>query len=268
MFDEQSLRDRLCPTTEGVREEICRLERLVAHRYYLKRLYRIIGLHRRSASSARTKYDSIAGQYRQIEAAMSDDDKALAFVDDTPCFVRRAAFRDYHRHYLARAVAETGADSLLEVGAGELNTLLPVAEALNGKLREVIALDISAARLEAGKPYDTQGLVTQYIAASASDIPLPDKAVDVILTSHCLEQSPELVEPALREFSRVAKRGIVLAEPAYELAHPLQKKRIRKIGYARGIVAAAKRLGLNVTRHELVPVREYLNGSALTVITL
>ncbi len=266
MQNEQSLRAMLNPTFEGVGEEIDRLKRKIGKGYYLKRFRRLTGLRRRSASTAKEKYDRIAGKYQREEATLRDDTRVLAFVDDIPCFVLASALLKYHRAVLAQAVSNIAPTSLMEVGAGELNTLLPVVELLVSQPQTVIALDISAARLESGRQHDPKGLVTQYITASASEIPLPDQSVDVIMTSHCLEQSPELVGPALKEFARVAKRRIVLAEPAYELAHALQRKRIRRIGYARGIAKTAKQLGLSVVSHELIPVRTFHNGSALTVI--
>lgn len=256
----------LQPTTEGVEEEIERLTREVADRYYRKRLSRVLGLRRRSAITAKAKYERIAGQYREVENALSEDIRAFAIANETPCFISKRALLECHRRYLAQAIDEAGGDSIMEVGAGELNTLLPVVALLTRKPSQVIALDISEARLKAGQPYDEDGVISRYVEASASAIPLPDKSVDVIFTSHCLEQSPELVAPALKEFARVARRRVILAEPAYELAHPLQQKRIRKIGYARGIATTAKRLGLDVLSHELMPVRQFLNGSALTVI--
>lgn len=266
MLSEEALRERLQPTFDGVDEEIARIRADVARGYYVKRLSRLAGIRRRSASTAKAKYDRIAGTYRQSEAARKDDDRSLAFVDDTPCFVIAKALAEYHRHRLAREIDLVGAASLLEVGAGELNTLLPVVDLLRGNVQSVTALDISSPRLEVGRKHDGDALVSAYVAGSAGDLPFADKSVDVIFTSHCLEQSPELVGPALKEFARVARRRIILAEPAYELAHPLQRKRIRKIGYARGIASAARRLGLTVITHELMPVRQFLNGSALTVI--
>jgi SAM-dependent methyltransferase len=192
----------------------------------------------------------------------------LVMVGGTPHLMPAAEFLDHHRRYLAQVLSEAGGNSLMEVGAGELNTLLPVLALLPSRPEEVIALDISEARLKAGQPYDKAGHVTKYITASAADIPLPDKSVDVIFTNHCLEQSPKLVAPALREFARVCRKRIILTEPAYELAHPLQRKRIRKLGYVRGIPSTARRLGLNVVSHELLPVRRYRNGSAMTIIDI
>jgi hypothetical protein len=66
----------------------------------------------------------------------------------------------------------------------------------------------------------------------------------------------------------VARRYVVLVEPAYELAHSVQRRRVRKSGYVRGIPKVAAAMGYKVVSHHLMPVREYLNGSAVTVLEI
>ena len=260
--------DQLQPTALGVDTAITDADAEVARGYYRERIPRMLGLRRRTAASARAKYDRIAGQYQAAEARLSPSSKMLAFVGDEVRFVSEMAYLDYYRRVLANTIARLGARSVLEVGAGELNTLLPVVQLLVGRLDKAAALDISEKRLAVGRAHDTAGLISSFITASADRIPLPDGSYDVIFTTHCLEQSPEILESALREFVRVASRYILLAEPAYELAHSVQRRRIRKMGYVRGIPHTAKRLGLNVVSHQLMPVREYLNGTAITLIEL
>lgn len=263
-----SLLESLMPSQDGVAKAIADLRKEINRGYYLERLRRLLGLRRRTVEVARRKYDKIAGRYQAEERGLSPEDKILAYVGDEVGFISTQVYHDYYRAFLADFISRLGARQILEVGAGELNTILPIAERLGGGLDAAVALDISARRLAAGRIFDREGVVSLCVAANASELPFPDDYFDLVLTSHCLEQSPELVSPALEEFARVSRGHVLLAEPAYELAHRLQRRRIRKIGYARGIPAAAKRLKLHVMSHELLPVREFQNGTAVTLIAV
>ncbi len=256
----------LKPTAEGALQEVALREKKVSKSYYRKRFWRLIGLKNRDLKFTRTKYDEIAGRYWEDEAKASEENRILAQVGTEPRFVSQLAFLKYRRTYLAKFIAQSGARSILEVGAGELTTLLAIVDLLGEQVESITALDLSAKRLEVGRQHDTLGRIDHLISGSASHLPFADNAFDLIFTHHCLEQAPSLVTPALREFARVARQQIILAEPAYGLAPPLQRKRIRKVGYARGISTAAKRLGLRVTDHHLMPVGLHLNGTALTII--
>lgn len=253
---------------EGVVEAVAELEREIDRHYYIERLWRLTGLRSRTARTAKLKYDKIAGQYQEAEAQLSQEDKMLAFVGDEIWFISKSAYLSYYRRALASMIAGLGAGRILEVGAGEMNTLLPVIRLLGDRAEVAVALDISAKRLAVGRRLDEHQRISLCVAANADRMPFPDKSFDIVFTSHCLEQSPELVLEAITEFSRVARKYILLAEPAYELAHSLQRRRIRKLGYARGICSSARRLGFNVVSHQLFPVRAYVNGTALTLIAL
>jgi SAM-dependent methyltransferase len=259
---------RLEPTTVGVNEAVAAAHAQVARGYHRERMLRLLGMWRRTAADAWQKYERIAGQYQETESKLSPADRKLMFVGSDIRIVSRLAYLNFYRSVLADMLVSLNARTIVEVGAGELNTLLPVARQLAGRTDSVVALDISEKRLAVGRALDVDRLITDYVVASADRMPFADRSFDVVFTSHCLEQSPELLKLALREFARVARRHILLAEPAYELAHKVQRRRIRRKGYVRGIPDTARRLGFTVVSHELMPVRDYLNGTAITLIAV
>ena len=83
-------------------------------------------------------------------------------------------------------------DSLLDVGSGELTTLTLMLNHIEAKLSSVLAFDISWSRLRKGidffNEYDNESSidVTTFVA-DMKEIPLHEKCIDILTSSHALE---------------------------------------------------------------------------------
>jgi precorrin-6B methylase 2 len=75
--------------------------------------------------------------------------------------------------------------------------------------------------------------------ADGSRLPLPDRSIDLVLTTHVLEQMQEVLSPALTEIQRVARRFAWHVEPTYRYARWLHRLRVRRLGYPRDIAERA-----------------------------
>jgi SAM-dependent methyltransferase len=82
--------------------------------------------------------------------------------------------------------------------------------------------------------------------ADGSRLPLPDGAVDVVLTTHVLEQMAEVLPAAMRETFRVARRFACHVEPTYRYARWPHRLRMRRLGYPRDVAAAATAAGWRI----------------------
>ena len=187
--------------------------------------------------------------------------------------------REYEANpaYLDRYTAELAAllarldpgSSLLEVGCGEATTL----SVLGGQLppgRTLAGFDISWSRARLGLDFARRrGLDPTLFCADLFRIPLADRSVDVVYTSHSVEPNGGREVEAIRELARIARRWLVLLEPAYDLAPPEARARMEKHGYVRNLADAIRSLGLDLVEHRLFPVcSNPLNPTGLYVIRL
>lgn len=78
--------------------------------------------------------------------------------------------------------------------------------------------------------------------ADGSKLPLPDNSVDLVFTSHVLEQMKQVLTPALREIHRVTRRFAVHIEPTFHYADWLHRLRIIRKDYPRDIVQRSQML--------------------------
>jgi SAM-dependent methyltransferase len=85
--------------------------------------------------------------------------------------------------------------------------------------------------------------------ADGSRLPLPDGAVDLVLSTHVLEQMNEVLPAAMRETYRVARRFAYHVEPAYRFARWPHRLRVRRLGYPRDIPTPATAAGWRVRAH-------------------
>jgi SAM-dependent methyltransferase len=79
--------------------------------------------------------------------------------------------------------------------------------------------------------------------ADGSRLPLPDGAVDLVFTTHVLEQMSEVLPSALEEIRRVARRFAVHVEPAWRDARWPHRLRMLRLGYPRDIAERSVALG-------------------------
>jgi ubiquinone/menaquinone biosynthesis C-methylase UbiE/uncharacterized protein YbaR (Trm112 family) len=157
--------------------------------------------------------------------------------------------------------------SALEAGVGEATTLSLLA----GKLDKTITwrgFDVSWSRVRLGKDFaQKRGVTADLFCGDLFKIPLEDGSVDVVYTSHSIEPNGGREREAIRELARVARKWVVLLEPAHELASPEAQARMEKHGYVRGLPQAIVDEGLELVEHRTFPVcANPLNPTGLYVV--
>lgn len=171
---------------------------------------------------------------------------------------------------LARVIDGLGSfGSILEAGVGEATTMVGMLKRLRSLPEDQLAFDISWSRLKFAKGLlsDLGFSEVRLFTGNLFEIPLADNAVDLVYTSHALEPNGGKEESALRELYRVARKFVVLLEPAYELAGPEAQARMRQHGYVQDLAGAAHRLGYNVVENRLFEHSSNpLNPTGLIVI--
>lgn len=165
---------------------------------------------------------------------------------------------------------ETG-DSLLDIGTGEMTTLTFVLNKISTELSDILALDISWSRLSIGMQFHLANRISVFplkpFVADIKEIPLHEKCVDVIISSHALEPNGSNLEVLLRELFRVTKRKLILFEPSYELNSEQGKARMDAMGYVKNIEESVLKLGGKLV--EVIPNKNIgnpLNPTACYII--
>lgn len=163
-------------------------------------------------------------------------------------------------------------DSLLEVGVGEASTLGNLLLKLKNTPKNIYGFDISWSRIKYANEFintldfsDVKNI--ELCTGDLFNPPFPDNSIDVVYTSHSIEPNGGMESAALKSLYRIAKKYIVLLEPAYELANDESRARMKKNGYVTNLYETAVKLGYNVLKHELfVPTFNPLNPTSLIVI--
>jgi SAM-dependent methyltransferase len=162
--------------------------------------------------------------------------------------------REYWRAYtaeLARLLAPHIApgDRVLEAGTGEMTTLTGVANAAFASAARLYACDISWSRIVRGRQFvaeemapDLAGKLQSFVG-DLLKLPLRDKSIDVVWTSHAIEPNGGRERTALAELFRIARRRVVLFEPSYENNSAEGRARMDSLGYIRGLPEAIAALG-------------------------
>jgi len=133
--------------------------------------------------------------------------------------------------YLAPVIAEIQALAVdgrpvrvLEVGCGNgtnlmlLRAALPASVALQG-------IDISPERIRQGRAYWGERLagVEMSVDSAITLATIPDGAVDLAYSVHCLEQLPYHADACIAAMARVCTGPLVLVEPVFEHANTAQR---------------------------------------------
>ena len=161
---------------------------------------------------------------------------------------------DHVAHNILRPLLKPDA-RVLEVGAGEMTTLVPLALRLEDLGLLFSAVELSWSRIAMGREFATEsGITLEYaLAGDALGLPFPNDSFDLVYTSHCLEQIPLGLEQAAKELLRVSRGWVACMEPSYELGHPQQRQRMKYKHYATRLDQVFRSLGYGLERHELIP---------------
>jgi SAM-dependent methyltransferase len=122
---------------------------------------------------------------------------------------------DFYRSEANFVAAIDGMETVLDVGCG--SGLLTCHLAASGRYADVLGIDASPERISGARLHaELNKSTARFEVMSMAEIGLPDRAVDVSVTSYSLEQSGEHLERCFSEIRRVTRRLIILFEPAVE----------------------------------------------------
>jgi SAM-dependent methyltransferase len=172
---------------------------------------------------------------------------------------------DYFRALANFVGAVEGVESVLDVGCG--SGLLASHLAASGRYRDVLGIDASRQRVDGARTFAAlSGSGARFEVMSMAEISLPDRAVDVTVTSFALEQSGEHLERCLAEIARVTRRLAILLEPTNEYFPTLASLwHVPLEGWANRYHAALARLGRSYAVRPTL-LSHYSNPGALFVI--
>ncbi|MBL4601843.1 MAG: class I SAM-dependent methyltransferase [Emcibacteraceae bacterium] len=134
----------------------------------------------------------------------------------------------------------TNVNSVLDVGCGELCNTQALFNRMNN-VDHFFACDISFSRCQVGKQFYQSHVDknifdrTKIFVGELLMLPFEDNSIDLIVTSHALEPNGGKEEIILSELLRVARKGLVLLEPSYELSDDAQRQRMDSFNYIKGI---------------------------------
>ena len=216
----------------------------------------------------RTKFGSEDNTSQIIEIAY--DLQAGSYIDDVESNRDKAERYATELSEILTEHLESG-DSILDVGTGEITTLTLVLNEVGIELSDILALDISWSRLSVGMNFHRENrkikLPLKPFVADIKEIPLHEKCVDVVTSSHALEPNGKNLETLFRELFRVTKKKLVLFEPSYELNSEEGKVRMDRLGYIKDIEGMVSKLGGKVL--DVIPIQNIgnpLNPTACYII--
>lgn len=221
---------------------------------------------------------NVSALLRAEKASRHNDEEIIEIAYDLQSGSYAALMRDpdmagFQAAYAAEIAATVRARcrpaSILEAGVGEATTLSGVLESLGPESLRGYGFDLSWSRLACARDWlgERRLAGVSLCVGSLFHVPLATSSIDVVFTSHSIEPNGGAEEPILRELYRVARRYLILLEPAYEQAGKEARQRMEAHGYCRGLESTARRLGFEVVEHKLFPLIENpLNPTALTVI--
>ena len=180
------------------------------------------------------------------------------------------AYLERYTAELCRVLAALGPiGTLLEAGCGEATTLSVLARQLQP--RPVLGgFDVAWSRVKLGREFAARhGLAPTLFCADLFRIPLADRSVDVVYTSHSIEPNGGRESDAIHELARVARKWLVLLEPAYDLAGDEARRRMESHGYVRNLADTIRELGLTLVEQRLFPVcANPLNPTGLYLVKI
>ncbi len=162
-----------------------------------------------------------------------------------------------------------GVESALEVGCGSGLVTLMLSGSPTRTLRHLEGGDVAEQRVEGARLLaDLSGLSATFKTMSADGLSYPDKSFDLVFTCFVLEQCVDILDHALDECMRVARKFVVLFEPSAE-AYPTLPGLIHipSNGFPADYMQRLMKRGLafSVVRP---PIANFLNSSAIYVINV
>jgi ubiquinone/menaquinone biosynthesis C-methylase UbiE len=117
-------------------------------------------------------------------------------------------------------MAVPNVETVLDVGCG--SGFAACYLAASGRYRQVLGVDSSPTRVASATLHaQIAGSAAEFRQSGMTELALPDKSVDLVMTSFALEQTGEFLGDAFAELRRVARKTIVLFEPSTQFFQTL-----------------------------------------------
>jgi SAM-dependent methyltransferase len=142
--------------------------------------------------------------------------------------------------------------SILEVGCGNCINLTQLKKQFGPRLK-LHGFDISSGRLAVAKKFFGEQLADISLWEESITEPTPTNEVakyDLVYSMHCLEQIPFAAAQAVEGLWKRARFRVVMVEPVWEYARPVQKLKLVRSDYIRTLLPTVKYLGYNILRSE------------------
>ena len=139
-------------------------------------------------------------------------------------------------------------DSVLDCGTGELTTLSGISHYLPNDIG-LLAFDLSLSRINVGRRFAARAMrgdlavKLRTFVAAIDRIPLSDKSVNVVMTSHALEPNYGREQQLLKELFSVSCREVILFESSWENNTDEGRSRMERLGYIRDLPKHIKAAG-------------------------
>jgi SAM-dependent methyltransferase len=147
---------------------------------------------------------------------------------------------------------ENDAISVLEVGCGNCINLVQLKKRFGPRV-QLSGFDISSGRLAVAKKFFGDQLADVSLWEESITEPAPKREIakyDLVFSMHCLEQIPFAVSQAVEGLWKRARRRVVMVEPVWEFARPVQKLKLVRSDYVRTLLPTVKHLGYKIERSE------------------
>lgn len=138
--------------------------------------------------------------------------------------------------------------SVLEIGCGNCINLVELKKRY-GDAIVLSGLDVSPGRIKTALAHFSQQLAgTEVWVESAIEPvkPADFSRFDLVFSIHCLEQIPYAVTQAVQGMWQRARKRVVLVEPVWEFARPVQKLKLVRSDYIRTLLPTVRYLGYNI----------------------
>jgi SAM-dependent methyltransferase len=180
-------------------------------------------------------------------------------------FVRTA---DYYRSMANFIAAVPGVESILDVGCGSGQLTCHMARL--STYRSVMGVDAAVPRVEGARLHaELAGIRSvEFRQMSMDRLHLPDRSVDMVVTSFALEQVGDALGRVLAELRRVARKFLILFEPTTEYFSSLASHwHIPESGWANSYFRVLSEAGVSYAVRPVL-LGHYFNTGSVFVVDL
>ena len=224
--------------------------------------------HLRNEKRVLQKYDRMSGKYIEFyNNAMTDTENEFVVFDNEYKLLPKKEVIRAREDYVNSLIREYSSRNCIEIGAGELTFITPIA-AKNNNI-EFSALELSWSRLAVGLEFAKKYNVcfNHLAVGSAMNLPFSDNSFDIVITHHCLEQIRGHLKHIISELYRISKKAVIILEPSSDLGNWYLRQQLRMNQRVRGIKKTIKDLGYKLVAYNWLPYSiGYNNRTGMYII--